>query len=38
MIHKSGEAFKEDNGNPFMFVNIVILGYHRNGVASGQRK
>jgi hypothetical protein len=35
MIHKSGEALKEDNGNPLLFVNIVILCYHRNGAGSG---
>jgi len=38
MIHKSGEALKEDNGNPLLFVNIVILCYHRNGAGSGWRR
>jgi len=37
MMHKSGEALKEDSGNPLIFVNIVILYYHMNGAASGQR-
>jgi hypothetical protein len=38
MIHKSGEALKEDSGNPLIFVNIVMLCYHRNGAASGRRR
>jgi hypothetical protein len=38
MIHKSGEALKKHSGNPLIFVNIVILYYHMNGVASGQRR
>jgi hypothetical protein len=38
MMHNNEEALEEDGGNPFIFVNVLMMCSCYDGITSGWRR